>query len=60
MSLFKPCGDCGDETDCDWCEICSGFVCEDCDVKHDCLAEDLDDFEEMLLDGIDEDHDIEH
>lgn len=60
MSLWKHCGDCSNEADCDWCEVCSSFVCDDCDISHDCLAEDLGDFEEVLLDQVDPDSDTAH
>jgi hypothetical protein len=62
VTLRKHCDECGIETDCDWCEICSSFVCEACDLAHDCLSEELasDDFEESILDEVDEDVDTEH
>ncbi len=65
VSLFKNCGDCDFETDCDWCEICSSFVCEVCDLVHDCLAPapepDEDDLiDEIILDSIDPNTDTPH
>jgi hypothetical protein len=53
MSLFRHCGECSAEKDCDWCEICSSFVCDDCDEAHDCLAT-------LLLDDVDEERDTPH
>jgi hypothetical protein len=41
MSLKKECSDCSVETDTEYCEICNGWVCEDCDERHDCLAQEL-------------------
>lgn len=56
MSLFKYCGDCSKETDCEWCEVCSSFLCSDCDPTHDCLSDCLDQLsdeeaEELAIDA---------
>lgn len=40
------CGDCGEELECQWCEVCSRPICDDCDLSHDCMSNDLEDEEE--------------
>jgi hypothetical protein len=38
----KWCGDCtGEITSAEWCDICSSYVCDDCNTDHDCLADCL-------------------
>lgn len=62
MSLIKNCTDCGKESPCEWCEVCSSFICEDCDADHDCLSDELAEeiaLEEALLDDLDPDDDME-
>ena len=52
--LIKYCSDCNVETECEYCEICNGFVCDECDPAHDCLAEELEAADAELESALDE------
>lgn len=57
MSVKIHCGDCSTEKDCEWCEICSSWLCEDCDPTHDCLDADLEVALDEMLDYPEDDGD---
>lgn len=53
MTIKRPkwCGDCRREDDeVNWCDLCSSFVCIDCDNTHECLVDIL---------GNDDDDDVD-
>ena len=49
--LIKYCCDCSREMETEYCEICNGWVCDECDPGHDCLDEEL----QRLAEELDED-----